>query len=153
MTKTTNYRGIVQVNQGGKLLYSWTARKVEDHAYSKMQPTQCGAVRNRGTDIAALQIREFVTTGVKAQQSTAAMFIDVIGAFDNVCRETLLSPGGALDLLQIPKDLQAQTRAAHRQTCLVSEGLEGTLLTPKGVRRRGSIWIIDVQCAYDDLTS
>ena len=91
---------------------------------------------NRGTDTAGLQVRQHMMAAKEQNQSAAAIFVDVVGAFDSVHRTEIFQGNMSAEMsdLGIDEDLIRQAASAHRQTWTVTDGMPEASETTQGVR-------------------
>ena len=131
-----NYRGVVLLNTAGKILHNFATQRIEDRLTGALRETQYGATRHKGTDLASLHVRQHFAKSRQQDRSCAAVFIDAVGAFDNVQRDLLFQEEGSEVMLKLGIDpvLIQQAKSAHRQTWTVVEGMGDATHTSQGVR-------------------
>ena len=73
-----------------KAYHKHVRRKAIPHLQEYAVDSQCGGLKSRATDIAALAVRAFLDKCKAQGRSAATLFLDIKAAFDSAMRELLL---------------------------------------------------------------
>ena len=88
-TLPSGYRGILVSDGAGKALHAWHRSQLLPHFLRVCRPNMCGGAPNRGTDLCAQTGRAWWGYTAAMGLSAVELYVDVVGAFDAVCREVL----------------------------------------------------------------
>ena len=89
MAAPSSYRGILVSDAAGKMLHSWHRRALLPFLEKGARQNMCAGLHNKGTDHCAHLSRSFVAYTQACHISSARLYIDIVGAFDAVCRQLL----------------------------------------------------------------
>ena len=88
-------RGILLADHSGKALTGIVKNAIDPFYEHHMPPTQFGAVKHRGTDMATHLIRSAIDTAKLLELSIFVLFVDLVKAFDKVIRQLVFGWGSS----------------------------------------------------------
>ena len=89
-TICSSSRGVFVANATGKAFHKHIRTLLVPYVEKSAAYSQCGGLKHKGTDIAALTARAFLDKCKAQNRSAAILFADVTAAFDSAIRQLLL---------------------------------------------------------------
>ena len=111
---------------------NWYAKASRSNAH--------GGIKHRGIDFASQTLSSYIRTCKMHGQSYGALFVDLMFAFDDLCREIVLNPqDGVVDTIFGKGRVSSLLRNRFEQAWVSTQGVEPVVCTGSG-SRPGDPW-------------